>query len=149
MSYSTTNTRVTRNSITDFTIGVNEMYPAVHYVDSLDTDKQVLVYCPEGLIKFGLKIEFTIIVLKWAPELGQWIQSPYTSAFSVGRMLVDNATYVDTQTGLPLDPQPVDDPNTPQDELAGFVGEYDFWEMVMGGPIIGAIQAGITRRLVL
>ena len=139
MAYITTNTRVTRNSITDFTIGVNELFPAVHYVDDVDSSKQFLLYCPEMTIKFGCKVEIIINVIRWIPELNQWVNVPYTQAFSIGRMLIDNATYVDGQTGLPLIPQPTDN-------LETYIGEYAFWEATMGSYIIPAVQDGATRR---
>jgi len=149
MAYIPTNTRVTRLSITDYAIGNNEKLPAVLYTDDIDTTKKVLVYCPKLEINLGSNIEFKICVLKYSPEFDSWIELPRSDAFGVGRMVVDNGTYVDSNTGEPLNPQPIDDPNTPQNELDNYIGEYSFWYIAVGQLIEGAIQQGIQRRLVL
>lgn len=149
MAFQVTNTRVTQISSINYIVGINEELPAVHYIDDIDNTKQILVYCPSLKIELARRIEFDIKVLKLSPEFNSWVELPYTSQFNIGRMIVDNETYVDQNTGEPLNPQPVDDPNTPQNELDNFIGEYTFWNYAIGNLIEGAIQQGIQRRLVL
>lgn len=132
-------TKVTQISSNEYLIGKNEKCPAVHYIDDKNSDIQILIYCSEMTIKWGNEVYFTMTVLKWIPEFQYWTILTYTPPFNIGRMIVDNQTYVDPQTGLPVIPQPTDD-------LEKYIGEYNFWEETMGVYIIPAIQEGATRR---